>query len=74
MRSMIPEKLAATLLLRMIENTSIRQRQTVYLLRLICLASKRTDFGAEVPSISFSNSMNRSGRWMRPSALPVLPE
>jgi len=40
---MIPANVAATLLLPMIENTSIRQRQIVYLLRSSCLASLRTD-------------------------------
>lgn len=70
---MIPEK-AAAVPLPMIEKTSIRQRQIVYLLSLSCLASSRTDCGAVVPSISLSATMNRSGRWMRPMVLPVRPE
>jgi len=71
---MIPKKLAGTLLFPMIENTNIRQRQTVYLLRSSCFASLRTDCGAELPNISLSVAMNRSGRWMRPMALAVRPE
>ena len=72
--SKIPENFAATLLFPMIENTIIRQRQIVYLLRSSCLATLRTDCGAEQPNISLSTSMNRSGRWMRPRALPLRPE
>ncbi len=71
---MIPEKLADEMLLPMIENTKIRQRQTVYLLSPSRLASLRTYCGAEVPNISRSATMNRSGRWMRSMALPVRPE
>lgn len=71
--STIPEKLTVELL-PMMENTSIRQRQTVYLLSPSCRASLRTDWGAAAPSISRSATKNRSGRWSRPMALPVLPE
>jgi len=71
---MIPEKPADELLRAMIENTSIPQRQTVYLLSPSRPAILRTDCGAEVPGISRSATMNRSGRWMRPMAPPVRPE
>ena len=72
--STIPEKLAVALLLLLMESISIRQRQTAYLLSPSRRARLRTDCGAAVPSISRSATMNRSGRWSRPMALPVLPE
>lgn len=64
---MIPENLIAVPL-PTIENTSIRQRQTVCLLSPSFSASLRTESAAEVPSMSLRPSMNRSGRWMRPMA------
>ena len=37
-------------------------------------AMHRAAPGAGLPSMSLSASMNRSGRWIRPMALPVRPE
>jgi hypothetical protein len=71
---MTPVKLVAEIVLPMVKNTSIRQRQAVYLLSLSCRACMCVERGVEVLSISLSTTMNRFRRWMRSTTLYVQPE